>query len=164
MSLARILLIAVLLPSAVAAAEVKTSATPESRHEGYYYPKLTSSEVYKAKTRVWPKADRASRIAFVAEDAEQKSALGYAPRYAMFAKGDDAEKLIVVAFDDATVATIYRVHALMAELTGLARVSPVLKDADLEDTMNFYDLAKLLGFQQITVSDGRKLSHRIILR
>jgi hypothetical protein len=164
MSLARILLIAVLLPSAVAAAELKVPATSESHHEGYYYPKVTSSEVYKAKTRVWRKADRASREAFVAQDAEQKSALGYAPRYAMFAKGDEAEKLIVVAFDDATLATIYRVHALMAELTGLARVSPVLKDADLEDTMNFYDLVKLLGFTQITVSDGRKLSHRIAIR
>lgn len=157
MSLARILLLAVLLlPSAVAAAE--------SHHEGYYYPQVTSSEVYKAKTRVWAKADKAARIAFVAQDSEQKSALGYAPRYAMFAKGDRAEKLIVVAFDDATLATIYRIHALMAELTSLARVSPVLKDADLEDTMNFYDLAKLLGFTQITVSDGRKLSHRITIR
>jgi hypothetical protein len=156
MSLVRILLIALLLPSAVFAAE--------SRHEGYYYPKVTSSEVYTAKTRVWPKSDRAARLAFVAQDAEQKSALGYAPRYAMFAKGDNAEKLIVVGFDDASLATIYRVHALMAELTGLARVSPVLKDADLEDMMNFYDLAQLLGFTSITVSDGRKFSHRITIR
>ncbi|MDB5410529.1 MAG: molybdopterin-guanine dinucleotide biosynthesis protein [Rhodospirillales bacterium] len=156
MSFLRVLLLVLLLPSAAFAGE--------SQHEGYYYPKITSSEVYKAKTRVWPKSDRAARIGFVAQDAEQKSALGYAPRYAMFAKGDDAEKLIVVAFDDATLGTIYRIHALMAELTGLARVSPVLKDADLEDTMNFYDLAKLLGFAQITVSDGRKFSHRITIR
>ena len=69
----------------------------------------------------------------------------------------------VQAFDDTSLSTIYRVHALMAELTGLARVSPVLKDADLEDTMNFYDLVKLLGFKEITVSDGRKMSHRITI-
>lgn len=156
MPFARILLIALLLlPGVVAAAE--------TRHEGYYYPKITSSEVYHAKTRVWQKADRDSRIAFVAQDAEQKSALGYAPRYAMFAKGDEAEELIVVAFDDESLSTIYRVHALMAELTGLARTAPVLKDADLENTMTFYDLVKLLGFKEITVSDGRKLTHRITI-
>ena len=49
----------VLLPVAAAAASseqatmgVAPSNAAESRHEGYYYPKITSREVYKARTIV----------------------------------------------------------------------------------------------------------------
>jgi hypothetical protein len=166
----RVMLIAllVLLPVAASAASDESpgavSNGAESRHEGYYYPKITSREIYKARTKVLAKMNRHERLLFVAATTQQQGSASYAPRYVVFAKGDEAEKLIIVGLDDQTLGTIYRSRALLAALSSLARLTPLLRDADLEDTLTFYDLAKLLGFAQITISDGRSRSHRVILQ
>ena len=158
----------VLLPVAASAAtdgqQAATSNAAESRHEGYYYPKITSREVYKARTRTLEKMNRHERLLFVSATTEQQGSANYAPRYVVFAKGDEAEKLIIVGLDDQTLGTIYRQRALLAALSSLARLTPLLRDADLEDTLTFYDLAKMMGFTQITISDGRHISHRVILQ
>jgi hypothetical protein len=164
---ALLLAAALLLPQpALAAADAPSPATKaaESGHEGYYYPKLTSHEVYKARTRVTDKADRHSRLLFISALTKDQTNAGYSPRYAMFAKGDNAEKLIIVGLDDSSFSTIYRARAVMAALSSLARLTPLLKDADLEDELTFYDVLKLLGFKEINVTDGRKFAHRITLQ
>jgi hypothetical protein len=166
----RVLLVSllVLLPVAASAATDDGTAglsnASESRHEGYYYPKITSREVYKARTKPLPKMNRHERLLFVSATTQQQGGANYAPRYVVFAKGDEAEKLIIVGLDDQTLGTIYRERALLAALSSLARLTPLLRDADLEDTLTFYDLAKLMGFAQITISDGRRISHRVTLR
>jgi hypothetical protein len=154
-----------LLPLPALAADTPSPATreKESGHEGYYYPKLTSHEVYKARTRVTDKADRHSRLLFISALTKDQATAGYSPRYAMFAKGDQAEKLIIVGLDEGSFSTIYRARAVMAALSSLARLTPLLKDVDLEDELTFYDVLKLLGFKEINVTDGRKFAHRITL-
>jgi hypothetical protein len=140
------------------------AAGPEpSRHEGYYYPRITSRESYHALTKPLPQLDRAQRLLFVAAMTKGQAESGYAPRYVIFAKGDNAEKLIIVGLDDSTLATIYRARALMAALSSMARLSPMLKDADLEEQLNFYDLVRLIGFKEITISDGRAFTHHVAL-
>jgi hypothetical protein len=149
--------------AAPANGEALSNEQEESHHEGYYYPKLTSHEVYKARTRVLPQMDRASRLLFIAAMTRDQSAAGWAPRYATFAKGEQAEKMIIVGLEDGWFDTIYRARAVMAALSSLARTTPLLKDANLEDVLTFYDLAHLLGFKEIVVSDGRAFAHRINL-
>jgi hypothetical protein len=163
---ALVLAFAMALPQAGLAADAQKPAASnaaESGHEGYYYPKLTSREIYKARTKVMPKSDRHSRLLFISALTRDQANAAYSPRYAIFAKGDDAEKLIIVGLDDSSFATIYRARAVMAALSSLARLTPLFKDADLEDELTFYDLAKLLGFKEINVSDGRKFAHRVTL-
>jgi hypothetical protein len=165
----RVLLISllVLLPATASAAsggQPASSNAAESRHEGYYYPKITTREVYKARTKPLPKMDRHERLLFVSATTQQQGAAPYAPRYVVFAKGDEAEKLIIVGLDDQTLGTVYRARALLAALSSLARLTPLLRDADLEDTLTFYDLARLMGFTQLTISDGRTHSHRVTLQ
>jgi hypothetical protein len=60
--------------------------------------------------------------------------------------------------------TIYRVRALLATMTAVARKSPVLRKVRLENVLTFLDLAKMLGFKQITISDGDKFSHQVFLK
>jgi hypothetical protein len=165
----RVLLIAllVLVPAIASAATggaPPASNAAESHHEGYYYPKITTREIYKARTKPLPKMDRHERLLFVSATTQQQGLATYAPRYVVFAKGDEAEKLIIVGLDDQTLGTIYRARALLAALSSLARLTPLLRDADLEDTLTFYDLARLMGFTQITISDGRTHSHRVTLK
>jgi hypothetical protein len=158
----------VLMPGVATAASdgqgTPASNAAESRHEGYYYPKITTREVYKARTKPLPKMDRHERLLFVSATTQQQGSAPYAPRYVVFAKGDEAEKLIIVGLDDQTLGTIYRARALLAALSSLARLTPLLRDADLEDTLTFYDLAKLMGFTQITISDGRTHTHQVMLK
>jgi hypothetical protein len=140
-----------------------TSNAEESHQEGYYYPKLTSHEVYKARTKVLPQMDRASRLLFMSAMTRDQASAHYAPRFAAFAKGDEADRMIIIGLDDGSFDTIYRARAIMAALSSLARTTPLLKDANLDDVLTFYDLAHLLGFTEINVSDGRKFAHRIML-
>jgi hypothetical protein len=164
MMMKRVLLVfALLLLSPAGHAAQPSSSAAESGHEGYYYPKITSHEVYKARVKTLTQADRRARLLFVSAMTKDQATSGYSPRYAIFAKGDESRNLIIVGLDDTSLSTIYRARALMAALSSLARLTPVLKDADLDDQLTFYDLAKLIGFKDITVSDGRKFAHRIVL-
>lgn len=87
------------------------TAQPADRHEGYYYPKVTSYESYVSRARVMDDSDRARRIAFVSGLTQQLADLPYAPSYAIFAKGAEADRLIIVAYGDGQINTIYRARA-----------------------------------------------------
>lgn len=139
-------------------------AAAQDRQEGYYYPDLGSSEVYEARVPAMPDSDRRRRLGFVSGLTKQLAELPYAPPYAIFAKGDQAEKLIIVGYDNSRLSTVYRARALFATLTSLIRLGPLFQGTPIDDTATFFDLAKLLGFEHITVSDGAEFSHRIVLK
>lgn len=140
------------------------AACAQDRHEGYYYPPLTSSEVYEARIAASPDSDRRRRLGFVTGVTKQLNELPYPAPYAVFAKGDEAEKLIIVAYGDGVLDTVYRARALFATLTSLIRLGPLFQGTPIDDVATFFDLAKLLGFENITVSDGRAFAHRVVLK
>ena len=136
----------------------------EDRHEGYYYPKVGSTEVYEAKVPTAPDSDRKRRLGFVAGLTKQLAELPYPPQYAIFAKGDEAEKLIVIGYGGGQLATVYRARATFATLSSLVRLGPLFQGTPIDDQATFFDFAKLLGFEQITVSDGDTYAHQIVLK
>jgi len=138
-------------------------AQEDDRHVGYYYPEPQTSETYTARVTMLPDSDRNRRIAFVTGLTKQMLAGQYEPSYAVFAKGDDAEKLIIVSFEDGRLNTIYRARALLAELTAVARLTPFFQQNTMAEQATFLDLLKLLGFSQLTVSDGDKFAHQITI-
>ncbi len=85
-----------------------SAAQAEDRHAGYYYPEPASREVYQARSQTLPAADRAARIGFVTGIAKHISEQPYPPQAVMFAKGTEAEKLIIVALVDNQEATLKR--------------------------------------------------------
>jgi hypothetical protein len=97
---------------------VVPAVSAEDRHAGYYYPPPMSEEVYKARARTLPEANRSMRIRFVTGVTQQLQTRPFPPTAAMFAKGAEAEKLIIVALEDGRIDTIYRARALFANLTG----------------------------------------------
>ena len=140
------------------------AASAGDRHAGYYYPEPDSRETYNARAETMPDATRGLRIGFVAGLTKELEARPYAPTYAIFAKGAEAEKLIIVARQDGRLDTIYRARALFASLTGVARLLPIFAELGVQEIFTFFDLVKLLGFEQITISNGRDFAHQVMLK
>jgi len=139
------------------------ASAAEDRHAGYYYPVPQSSEVYNARAQTMEEADRTLRIGFVTGVTNQALSRPHPPTIAMFAKGAEAQKLVIVALTDGPLDTIYRARAVFANLTAVARVMPIFKELGVQEWFTFFDLAKLMGFQQITISDGRNFAHQVII-
>ncbi|MBT5413444.1 MAG: molybdopterin-guanine dinucleotide biosynthesis protein A [Rhodospirillaceae bacterium] len=136
----------------------------EDRHAGYYYPEPQSNETYHARAQVQADSSRATRIGFVTELSNQMmQGNPYPPPFHIFAKGDGAEKMIIVASGPGMYDTLYRIRGLLAALTANARGTPFFQDHGVEDFFTFFDLARLLGFERITVSDGDTFAHQIFL-
>ena len=144
---------------------VAGGAVADDRHAGYYYPAPTlPPEVYKARAKTMADAARATRIGFVTAISTQNRKLPYAPPAVMFAKGSEAQKLIIVALQDGRIDTIYRARALFADMTAQSRVLPVFKELGVQDYFTFFDLLKMLGFAQITISNGRDFTHQVLIQ
>lgn len=151
------------LAMALVLGAVVPAVSAEDRHAGYYYPPPMSEEVYKARARTLPEANRSMRIRFVTGVTQQLQTRPFPPTAAMFAKGAEAEKLIIVALEDGRIDTIYRARALFANLTAVARSTPIFQDFGVEELFTFFDFAKMLGYSQITISNGRDFTHQVVL-
>lgn len=136
----------------------------EDKHVGYYYPTPARIETYTARAPTMEGADRRRRVGFVVAVVNQMLDRPYAPGLSFFAKGDEAEKLIIVSNRAGQLDTIYRVRALLATLTSTARLTPIFKELKVDHLFTFLDLLKMLGFTQITVSDGDHFAHQILIR
>ena len=139
------------------------AAAAEDRHAGYYYPPPQTVETYQARTQTLADSDKTRRIGFVVQLTRQMLHKPYPPDYAVFAKGDDAEKLLIVALKDGVIDTLYRARALLAMLTAVARGTPLFAQIGGEETLTFFDLMKMLGFTQLTISDGDAFALQVVI-
>ncbi|MEE4012840.1 hypothetical protein V1T76_12295 [Roseibium sp. FZY0029] len=133
-------------------------------HAGYYYPEAQTQEVYVSALELAPDTGKRSRAAFVSGLASQNAKLGYPPGYHLFAKGTDLEKLIIVATGDERYDTLFRLRALLASLTSMARTTELFAQSKQPQELNFLDLCKLIGFTLVTVSNGKDVTHQIKVR
>src|SRR3954447_7966388 len=83
-------------PAAPAAAKPAAAATDEDRYIGYYYPKPNSVEVYQSAMQTVSGVDRAQRVQFVTVVSQGTIQSSYRVPYAVFVKGEKADKLIIV--------------------------------------------------------------------
>jgi hypothetical protein len=135
----------------------------KDRHSDYYYPEISSSETYKARAQVLKNANRELRLGFIVAQTAAQAKRPYPSRFAIFAKGDEAQKLIIVGLDGESFRTLYRARAVLAQMTARARGTDFFRNLAVEDFFTFFDLVRMLGFEQITVTDGESYAHRITL-
>jgi len=138
-------------------------ASADPRHAGYYYPESASEEQYVSRAQKIPQATRESRLAFVSGVAKSVSERPYPPQRAMFAKGDEAQKLIIVSLYDNHMTTLAQARAVLALMTGVARTTQIMRELQVESIFNFLDFCKMLGFTELTISDGRTYAHRFLI-
>ena len=155
------LLIAVAMPAA--AQEPEETADGVDRHVGYYYPEPDSEETYVARAVTLPDSDRTRRLEFVTLLALQQMQAPYPAGLAVFAKGAEAEKLIMVALRGDLFDSIYRMRGVLAMMTASARSSELFRAYHVEDIFTFFDLLKLLGFEKLTLTNGHDVTHVVYL-
>ena len=149
-----------------AAAATPGAATPagEDKYVGYYYPKPTTVETYTSAMQTIQGAERPQRVQFVTVVSQGTIQSAYRVPYSVFVKGDKAEKMIIVGLQPGEMASIYRVRAILANMTTMSRLSPFFQERTVAEDANFYDLLKLLGFSQLTVTDGEKFSYQVTIK
>ena len=108
-----------------------------------------------------PEANRDRRLGFVTGITTAQLGAPYPPTHVLYAKGAESEKLVIVALQDGYIDTIYRARALLAAMTAQARATPIFTELEAESTFTFFDMAVLLGFKQITISDGQSFAHQV---
>jgi hypothetical protein len=135
-----------------------------SAQEDYYYPPIGSEETFERTLTDVPPAERAVRVGFITQITKAQMEAPENPRFAIFAKGAEAEHMIIIALDDEIFATLFRARAVLAQLTSNARSTDFFQRANLATTATWFDLAKLLSFEDIVISDGKTWSHRVLLK
>ena len=153
-------------PAAATASPAATKSpaetgSPAERDAGYYYPPPQTREDYRSVATTLADSTRERRIGFVTGMTQEMLNNHFAPQFIMFAKGDEANKLIIVSVQDGAYDTLYRARALFAMLSAIARLTPYFKENAVSAVFNFFDLCKLLGFTEVTWSDGKALAHQV---
>jgi hypothetical protein len=142
------------------AAAPPAALAESDRHEGYYYSGKVTTEVYVARSRTLLESDKTKRLQFVTALTNKMLQGPYAPPFIMFAKGAESEKLIIVGMGD-YMGTIYQARAVLAMLSALARTTPLFREYKVETIFTFFDLANMMGFEQVTITDGKTFAHQI---
>jgi hypothetical protein len=146
-------------------AATKPAGEPtEDRYIGYYYPKPTSTEVFESSMQTIAGAERPQRIQFVTVVSQGTIQSAYRVPYAVFAKGGKGDKMIIVGMQQGELNTIYRMRALLANMTTMSRLSPFFQERTVAEDATFFDLLKLLGFKELTITDGEKLTHQVTIK
>ena len=133
----------------------------EERYEGYYYPEISSSETFERVISDAPPASRGVRVDFVTNLTIAQLAAPESPRFVFFAKGSEAETLVVVALDDEVFRTLYRARAILAQMTSNVRQNDIFRQESLKFTATFFDLLQLLEFETMVISDGDSWAHQV---
>ena len=154
------ILIAAIIAVSLAVASFGGAAWAAGR-DSYYYPPVNSEEVFARDLALAPIPRRAVRVGFITRITRTQLAAPESPRFVIFAKGDEAKHMIIIALDDQVFKTVYRARAVLAQLTSNVR-SVDFFASNIEDYATWFDLAKMLGFDDLVISDGATWSHRVI--
>jgi hypothetical protein len=151
-------------PAAATAAPAPKAASGEDRYIGYYYPKPTATETFESSMQTIAGTERAQRIQFVTVVSQGTIQSAYRVPYAVFAKGEKADRLIIVGLQQGELNTIYRMRALLANMTTMSRLSPFFQERTVAEDATFFDLLKLLGFRELTITDGEKTTLQVTIK
>ncbi len=150
--------------AAATAPAAAPKAAGEDRYIGYYYPKPTATETYESSMQMIAGAERAQRVQFVTVVSQGTIQSAYRVPYAVFAKGEKADRLIIVGMQQGELNTIYRMRALLANMTTMSRLSPFFQERTVAEDATFFDLLKLLGFRELTITDGEKTTLQVTIK
>ncbi len=135
----------------VAAADTK--AGPNS-----YYPPIVSVDTPEIRFSPKGEVEAQKRLFFV--DQVNLAAAGNSFPIVAQAVGDRNATLVIMNIDSPEAMTPYIARAMLARMTSVTRFLPEISDLGLSAEFDIYNMAAVLGFNRIVVTDGRNFSHK----
>ncbi len=136
-------------------------ADADDRYAGYYYPPVTSEEVFSRVIANAPPSNAEIRTNFVTSITRAQLEAPESPRFVIFEKGKGSTDLIIIALDDEVFKTLYRARALLAQVTSNMRGTEFFRQQNLHIEGTLYDMLMIMQFDSLVISDGETWSHRV---
>lgn len=127
--------------------------------EGWAYPPATETEIrvthFGARSGVGP----LERQYLVDRINMEMSVPVLSAPIVVQGVGETRDTLVVMVSGTDGALTPYIARALLARTTSVIRFAPVVTEMGLSEELDVYEVAAVLGFRQIVVTDGRKVTY-----
>lgn len=158
-----LLTISALCVSAAAPAEAqpRTAALrSDAVGAGVFYPKPKSFETADIRFAAMEGVGPRQRLVFADQINLAASTPGRTIPIVAQAVGEDRATLVFMYLDSEEPGmTPYLARGVLARLTSITRVAPAITEMGLSSEFDIYNMAAVLGFERLVVTDGRAFSH-----
>lgn len=139
-------------------------ALDETTGAGVYFPPPTSTERADIRFAAMAGVGPQQRQGFV--DQVNLAASNPARPVPIVAQsvGADRQTLVLMHLGAEGPTTPYMARAILARLTSILRFAPAVTEMGLSSEFDVYNMAAVLGFQRIIVTDGRSFAHDVSLK
>lgn len=131
---------------------------------GIYFPTATSFEQPEIRFPTMPGVGPQQRQLFVDQLNVAAISPGLSMPAAVMAVGDGRKTLVFMHLGETGPTTPYMARAVLARLTSITRLSPEIANMGLSNQFDIYNMAAVLGFERIIVSNGRDFAHEATLK
>ncbi|MEM1390071.1 MAG: hypothetical protein AAGG45_03240 [Pseudomonadota bacterium] len=148
----------------VADPDLTASNAVPSLEEGYTYPAPVGFEV--VPTIVVDEVAIPSfeaRVQFVSQLTQMLTSRPYAPLALAMTEGNDHQTIVFMDAGRLNVSTAYQARAMVAQMSSATRNSPVFAQYGVENYASVFDLFKLLGFDQVVITDGDDFAYAFLI-
>jgi hypothetical protein len=128
-----------------------------------FFPPPTSTEMRKPRFELNVDPDPARRQFFADQMNLATSTPSRPLPIIVQAVGPDQRTLVFTMLEANSEPTPYLARAFLARITSLVRVAPALAEMGISQDFDVYDMAGVLGFTSIVVTDAKKFAHEVRL-
>lgn len=148
------------LPLARNADAAAISAVDARSGAGTYYPAVTSRDAPDIRFVRMAGVGPQQREFFVDQINIAAVTPGRTMSIVAQAIGEDRDTLVILYLGDEGEMTPYLARGLLARMTSVTRSAPAIAGMGLSSEFDIYNMAAVLGFRRIIVTDGRDFSHQ----
>ena len=127
--------------------------------EGLFYPPVTETETRSVRFGAMTGASPEQRQYFTDRVNMETSGRGLTMPFIVQSTGVDQDVLVVMVSGFDEPLTSYISRGLLARMTSITRFAPTIAEMGLSQELDVYDVAAVLGFTQIVITDGREVSY-----
>lgn len=143
---------------------LSSATVDEKTGEGVYFPAITSTETPTVRFPKLAGVGPQQRSVVVDQLNVAVATNGGVFPIVVQAVGEDRATLALTYMHTDSAMTPYIARAILARLTSLVRFLPAVTELGVSSEIDVYNMASVLGFDQIIVSDGRGFAHSANLR
>ena len=132
----------------------------EATGAGVFFPPPVSFDTHQVRFGTMAGVGPTERQLFIDRINLTATASGQSVPIAAQSVGDDRKTLVFMLLGSDGPTTPYMARAILARLTSITRFAPEIAEMGLSSEFDIYNMAAVLGFQQIVVTDGRAFAHQ----